>query len=87
MTPSSVLNHSYGFRRNPFASSSPPSASRGEAGLWLGAPQRAFLSEGEWTPGCYTGPDYGSTCEPVYTCPECASPPETQYNCGPPIDP
>jgi hypothetical protein len=40
-----------------------------------------------WLPGCYTGPDYGSTCEPVYTCPECASPPETRYNCGDPIDP
>jgi hypothetical protein len=40
-----------------------------------------------WVAGCYTGPDYGSTCEPVYTCPECASPPETQYNCGPPEDP
>lgn len=34
-------------------------------------------------PGCYTGPDYGSTCEQVYTCPECASPPETQYQCDP----
>jgi hypothetical protein len=37
-----------------------------------------------WLPGCYTSPDYGSTCEQVYTCPECASPPETQYQCGPP---
>lgn len=39
-----------------------------------------------WVPGCYTGPDYGSTCEPVYTCPECASPPETQYTCGSPAE-
>lgn len=39
-----------------------------------------------WVPGCYTAPDYGSTCQPVYTCPECASPPETEYNCGPPDD-
>ncbi len=36
---------------------------------------------------CYTGPDYGATCEPVYTCPECASPPETQFACDPPLDP
>ncbi|HEX8696172.1 MAG TPA: pinensin family lanthipeptide [Longimicrobium sp.] len=35
-----------------------------------------------WLPGCWTAPDYGSTCEPVYTCPECASPPETQYQCA-----
>ena len=42
-----------------------------------------------WLPGCWTSPEYGSTCEPVYTCPECASPPETQYSCGDPdpIDP
>ena len=39
-----------------------------------------------WVPGCYTGPDYGPTCEPVYTCPECASPPETQFNCDPPAE-
>jgi hypothetical protein len=41
-----------------------------------------------WLPGCYTGPDYGSTCE-GYTCPECASPPETLDVCTPPdpIDP
>jgi hypothetical protein len=37
-----------------------------------------------WVSGCYTGPDYGPTCEPVYTCPECASPPETRYQCDPP---
>lgn len=40
-----------------------------------------------WLPGCYTAPDYGPTCEAVYTCPECASPPETWYACGPPEDP
>lgn len=40
-----------------------------------------------WLPGCYTAPGYGSTCDQVYTCPECASPPETMYNCDPPIDP
>ena len=37
-----------------------------------------------WVSGCYTGPEYGPTCEPVYTCPECASPPETMYPCDPP---
>ena len=40
-----------------------------------------------WVSACYTGPEYGATCEPVYTCPECASPPETQYACDPPVDP
>ena len=25
-----------------------------------------------WLSGCYTGPGYGSTCDQVYTCPECA---------------
>ncbi|MFL5381769.1 MAG: hypothetical protein ACJ8GN_04570 [Longimicrobiaceae bacterium] len=37
-----------------------------------------------WVSDCYTGPEYGSTCEPVYTCPECASPPETLNICTPP---
>lgn len=36
-----------------------------------------------YQPGCWTSPEFGSTCEPVYTCPECASPPETMYTCGP----
>ncbi|HEX6745906.1 MAG TPA: hypothetical protein VF092_01225 [Longimicrobium sp.] len=40
-----------------------------------------------WVSACYTGPEYGPTCEPVYTCPECASPPETLNPCDPPIDP
>ena len=39
-----------------------------------------------WESACYTGPEYGPTCEPVYTCPECASPPETQYQCDPPAE-
>lgn len=30
---------------------------------------------------CYTA-DGGFSCEPVYTCPECASPPETYDVCG-----
>ena len=40
-----------------------------------------------WVSDCYTGPEYGSTCGPVYTCPECASPPETLDPCNPPVDP
>ena len=37
---------------------------------------------------CYTDIEGGFTCEPFeYTCPECASPPETRYACDPPIDP
>jgi hypothetical protein len=54
MTPSSVLNHSYGFRRNRLHRAHRHLHCGGDAGLWLGAPQRAFLSEGEWNPGCST---------------------------------
>jgi hypothetical protein len=35
---------------------------------------------------CYSG--FEPTCDAaVYTCPECASPPYTDFTCGPPIDP
>ena len=36
-----------------------------------------------WLPGCYTAVEDG-TCV-GYTCPECASPPET-YQCDPPAE-
>lgn len=32
-----------------------------------------------WTVG-------GATCENVYTCPECASPPWTDFDCDPPVE-
>jgi hypothetical protein len=56
----------------------PTAAETGRAGTVLGNEVPTY-----WLPGCYTGPDIDS-CQPVYTCPECASPPETQYNCDPP---
>ena len=34
-------------------------------------------------PGCWTAPG-DATCDAVYTCPECASPPETFDPCGSP---
>ena len=39
-----------------------------------------------WPQVCWTIDPYQSTCQPVYTCPECASPPETRYACEPPIE-
>jgi hypothetical protein len=37
-----------------------------------------------YSQACVTWPGYGPTCQVgVYTCPECASPQETRYNCGP----
>lgn len=37
-----------------------------------------------YSQGCITWPGPGRTCQVgVYTCPECASPQETRYNCDP----
>ena len=37
-----------------------------------------------YSQACITWPGLGRTCQVgVYTCPECASPQETRYNCGP----
>jgi len=57
----------------------PTAQEKARAGTVLGNENRTY-----WESACYTGPEYGPTCEPVYTCPECASPPETIYNCGDP---
>jgi hypothetical protein len=58
-----------------------PTAERKEARA--GTVRGNAIASTYWLPGCWTSPEFGSTCEPVYTCPECASPPETMYNCGP----
>ncbi len=57
----------------------PTARETSRAGTVLGNDARTY-----WESACYTGPVYGSTCEAVYTCPECASPPETMYQCDPP---
>ena len=47
----------------------------------------AELAPPPYTQGCATWPGLGRTCQPgVYTCPECASPQETRYNCPADID-
>jgi hypothetical protein len=35
-------------------------------------------------PGCWTAPGEATCDAAVYTCPECASPPETSFGCGDP---